>query len=94
MPFWDFVRAIGGAAGYPVKKEDVWVILRALGLVMAYIAEWFVWLLLFSKQYSTITRASISYSCLTRTYSIKKARTRLGYNPKVDIKQGIRKGIN
>lgn len=94
MPFWDFVRAIGEAAGYPVKKEDVWVIPRALGLVMAFIAEWFVWLLSFGKQYSTMTRAGIRYSCLTRTYSIEKARTRLGYNPKVDMKEGIRRGVD
>lgn len=25
-PFWDFTRAVGAAAGYPVKKEDVWTI--------------------------------------------------------------------
>ncbi|KAI4126638.1 MAG: hypothetical protein LQ341_006860, partial [Variospora aurantia] len=39
MPFWDFVRAIGEAAGYPVKKEDVWVIPKSIGLAMALNAE-------------------------------------------------------
>ncbi|KAI4261643.1 MAG: hypothetical protein L6R42_003159 [Xanthoria sp. 1 TBL-2021] len=94
MPFWDFVRAIGEAAGYPVRKKDVWVIPKGLGLAMALIAEWFVWLLSFGKQTSTMNRAGIRYSCLTRTYTIEKARTRLGYNPKVDMKEGIRRGVD
>ncbi|KAL8650811.1 MAG: hypothetical protein Q9210_003609 [Variospora velana] len=94
MPFWDFVRAVGEAAGYAVKKEDVWVIPKCLGLTMALVAEWFVWLLSFGKQNSTTNRAGIRYSCLTRTYSIEKARTRLGYNPKVDMKEGIRRGVD
>ncbi|KAL8857510.1 MAG: hypothetical protein Q9178_006005 [Gyalolechia marmorata] len=93
MPFWDFVRAIGEAAGYPVKKEDVWMIPQSLGLAMALVAEWFIWLLSFGKQTSTMNRAGIRYSCLTRTYSIEKARTRLGYNPRVDMKEGIRRGV-
>lgn len=94
MPFWDFVRAIGEAAGHPVRKEDVWVIPQGLGLAMALIAEWIVWLLSFGKQTSTMNRAGIRYSCLTRTYCIDKARTRLGYNPKVDMKEGIRRSAD
>lgn len=94
MPFWDFVRALGEAAGYPVRKEDVWVIPQGLGLAMALIAEWIVWLLSFGKQTSTMNRAGIRYSCLTRTYSIDKVRTMLGYNPKVDMKEGIRRSAD
>ncbi|KAL8806874.1 MAG: hypothetical protein Q9223_004717 [Gallowayella weberi] len=94
MPFWDFVRAIGDAAGFPVKKEEVWVIPKGLGLAITLIAEWIVWLLSFGRKRSTMNRAGIRYSCLTRTYSIDKARTRLGYNPKVDMKEGIRRGVD
>ena len=94
MPFWDFVRALGEAAGYPVRKEDVRVIPQGLGLAMALIAEWIVWLMSFGKQTSTMNRAGIRYSCLTRTYSIDKARTMLGYNPKVDMKEGIRRSAD
>ncbi|CAO1601053.1 hypothetical protein XANCAGTX0491_004720 [Xanthoria calcicola] len=94
MPFWDFVRALGEAAGYPVRKADVWVIPQGLGLAMALIAEWIVRLLSFGKQTSTMNRAGIRYSCLTRTYSIDKARTVLGYNPKVDMKEGIRRSAD
>ncbi|KAL8962800.1 MAG: hypothetical protein Q9193_000853 [Seirophora villosa] len=93
MPFWDFVRAIGEAAGYGVRKEDVWVIPKSVGLAMALIAEWIVWLLSFGKQNSTMNRAGIRYSCLTRTYSIEKARTRLAYEPVVDMKEGIRRSV-
>ncbi|KAL8967468.1 MAG: hypothetical protein Q9197_005415 [Variospora fuerteventurae] len=94
MPFWDFVRAIGEAAGYPVKKENVWVIPKSIGLAMALNAEWFVWLLSFGRQSATMNRAGIRFSCLTRTYSIEKARTRFGYDPKVDMKEGIRRGVD
>ncbi|KAL9047865.1 MAG: hypothetical protein Q9206_006408, partial [Seirophora lacunosa] len=88
MPFWDFVRAIGEAAGYGVRKEDVWVFPKSVGLAMALIAEWIVWLLSFGKQNSTMNRAGIRYSCLTRTYSIEKARTRLAYESVVGMKEG------
>ncbi|KAG7005453.1 sterol-4-alpha-carboxylate 3-dehydrogenase, decarboxylating [Physcia stellaris] len=56
MPFWDFVRAIGEAAGYPVKRQDIWVIPRSVGLTMAVIAEWVVWLKSLGKEKSTMTR--------------------------------------
>ena len=93
MPFWDFVRAIGEAAGFPVDKKDIWVIPRSVGLKMATIAEWIVWMMSFGKQKSTMTRGGIRYSCLTRTYRIEKAKTMLGYEPSVTIKEGIRRGV-
>ena len=93
MPFWDFVRAIGAAAGFPVDKKDVWVIPRSVGLTMATIAEWVVWAMSLGKQKSTMTRGGIRYSCLTRTYRIEKLKTRLGYKPAVTISEGIKRGV-
>lgn len=93
MPFWDFVRAIGEAAGFPVDKKDIWVIPRSVGLAMATIAEWIVWATSLGKQKSTMTRGGIRYSCLTRTYRVEKAKARLGYEPTVTIKEGIRRGV-
>ena len=93
MPFWDFVRAIGEAAGFPVNKKDIWVIPRSVGLTMATIAEWIVWTMSLGKQKSTMTRGGIRYSCLTRTYRIEKAKARLGYKPAVTIREGIKRGV-
>lgn len=94
MPFWDFVRAIGDAAGFPVDRKDVWVIPKQVGLALATIVEWIVWAISFGMQTSTMTRGGIRYSCLTRTYRIDKARARLGYTPTVDMKEGIRRGVD
>ncbi|KAL8932379.1 MAG: hypothetical protein Q9211_006346 [Gyalolechia sp. 1 TL-2023] len=94
MPFWDFVRATGEAAGFPVKKQDVWIMPQSVGLAIAFITEWMVWLRSLGKRKSTLNRAGIRYSCLTRTYSIDKAKARLGYHPKVDMSEGIRRAAN
>jgi sterol-4alpha-carboxylate 3-dehydrogenase (decarboxylating) len=94
MPFWDFVRAIGDAAGFPVDGKDVWVIPKHLGLTLATIVEWIVWTMSFGMETSTMTRGGIRYSCLTRTYRIDKARARLGYKPTVDMNEGIRRGVD
>ena len=93
MPFWGFVRAIGEEAGFPVKQEDVWVVPKIVGLIVAWIVEWTVWALSLGKQRSRTTRQGVRYSCLTRTYRIDKAKERLGYNPTVDLKEGIRRGV-
>lgn len=89
VPFWDFARAIGAAAGYPTKPEDVRVIPRVVGLAMAIIAEWFVWVISLGQRKSTITRSGIRYSSMTRTFCVDKAKKRLGYKPLVSMKEGI-----
>ncbi|KAI4152833.1 MAG: hypothetical protein L6R39_001728 [Caloplaca ligustica] len=93
MPIWDFVRAIGQAAGHPVNRRDVWVLPKKVGLAIALIVDWVVWLLSLGKQRSTMNRAGIRYSCLTRTYRIDKAKERLGYKPSVSIEEGIWRGV-
>ena len=93
MPFWEFVRAIGEEAGFPVSQKDVWVVPKIVGLAIAWIVEWTVWTMSLGKQRSTTTRQGIRYSCLTRTYRIDKAKERLGYNPTVDMKEGISRAV-
>ena len=94
MPFWDFVRAIGEAAGFSVNRKNVWVILKGVGLALAMVVEWIVWATSFGKQKSTMTRGGIRYSCLTRTYRIDKAREGLGYSQTVTIHEGIKRGVD
>ena len=94
IPFRYFVRAIGSAAGHPVKPQDVWVIPKSVGLSMALIAEWIIWISSLGKSRSTMTRSGIRYSCLTRTYCIDKAKTRLGYKPRVSMEDGIKRGVD
>ncbi|KAE8445259.1 hypothetical protein EG329_013631 [Mollisiaceae sp. DMI_Dod_QoI] len=91
IPFWDFARAIGDAAGYPTKIEEVRALPKFVGLTMAVIAEWWVWITSFGRQKSRMNRVAIRYSCMTRTYRIEKAKRILGYRPRVSLKEAIRR---
>ena len=93
VPFWDFARAIGAEAGFPVKKESVWVIPKSLGYALGTVAEYVVWATSFGAKQATFNRASIRFTCMTRTYKIEKARERLGYEPQMGMQEGIRRGV-
>ncbi|MCJ1289620.1 hypothetical protein MMC34_001153 [Xylographa carneopallida] len=94
MPFWDFARAIGAAAGHPVKKEDVWVIPKRLGYAIGAIAEWVVWATTFGTKNSTFTRSTIRFACMTRTFCIDKARNGLNYRVNVSLQEGIKRAVD
>ena len=94
IPFWDFCRALGTAAGYPTKKEEIKVIPRIVGLAMATIAEWLVWMTSFGRKRSSMTRNGIKYSTMTRTFRIDKAKKRLKYKPLVSMNEEIKRAGN
>ncbi|KAJ8059530.1 hypothetical protein OCU04_011188 [Sclerotinia nivalis] len=56
IPFWEFARAIGDAAGHPTREEDVKSIPKIVGLFMAIVAEWMVWILSFGRKKSRVNR--------------------------------------
>lgn len=91
IPFWDFARAIGAAAGHPTKKEEIKVIPKLMGLIMATIAEWVVWATSFGRRKARMNVVGIRYSCMTRTYRIDKAKKALGYRPLVSLKEAIQR---
>ncbi|KAI9814560.1 MAG: hypothetical protein M1827_003115 [Pycnora praestabilis] len=91
IPFWEFARSLGAAAGYPTKPEEIRSIPRVVGLAMAAIAEWMVWITSLGKRKSAMTRQSIRYSSMTRTFRIDKAKRRLGYRPLVSMEEAIRR---
>ena len=91
IPFWDFSRAIGDAAGHPTRKEDVRSIPKIVGLALAFVAERVVWTTPFGHRRSTMNRTGIRYSCLTRTYRIDKAKRILGYKPRMSLREGIQR---
>jgi sterol-4alpha-carboxylate 3-dehydrogenase (decarboxylating) len=91
VPFWDFARAIGDAAGYPTRREHVRSIPKIVGLAMAAIAEWVVWITSFGRRKSRLNRLGVRYSCMTRTYRIDKAKRVLGYKPRVSLQEAIRR---
>lgn len=89
VPFWDFARGIGAAAGYPTKREDVRTIPRMLGLVMAAIAEWWVWASSLGRRSSGMSRKGIKYSTMTRTFRIDKAKRVLKYKALVSMDEAV-----
>ena len=91
MPFWDFARSLGAAAGYPTKKEDVRVIPRMIALAIVAIAEWVIWILSLGQRKSSLTLMGIKFSMMNRTFCIDKAKKRLNYKPQVDMAEGIRR---
>ena len=93
MPFWNFARALGAAAGYPTR-EGIRIIPRTVGLALAAIIEWLVWLTSFGRSKPTMTRQGIRFSTLTRTFRIDKAKKRLQYKPLVGMSEGIRRAGN
>lgn len=91
VPFWDFARSLGAAAGYATRKEDIRVIPKSLGLFLVSIAEWLVWLASFGRRRSIMTRKKVKYSTLTRTFRIDKAKRILSYRPRVDMATAVRR---
>jgi sterol-4alpha-carboxylate 3-dehydrogenase (decarboxylating) len=93
-PFWEFVRTVGATAGYPTKKEDIWVVPSWLFYTMAVVAEWGVWAVSFGQKESHLNRQMVKYLTMTRTFDITKAKKRLGYRAQVSVEEGIRRAVD
>jgi sterol-4alpha-carboxylate 3-dehydrogenase (decarboxylating) len=93
-PFWDFIRTVGATAGYPVKKEEIWVVPSWLFYTMAVLAEWGVWAVSFGQKESHLNRQMVKYLTMTRTFDITKAKKRLGYRAQVSVAEGIKRAVD
>ncbi|KAL8924175.1 MAG: hypothetical protein Q9172_002797 [Xanthocarpia lactea] len=92
--FWDFPHAIWKAAGHAIKQDDVWKVPTPLALLIADILEWLFRVFTFgTKRPQQLGRQQVEYLCLTHTYSIDKAREKLGYNPESDFDDGVHKAV-
>lgn len=91
IPFWEFARSIGAAAGHPTPEKDIVRIPKTVAIIMAVITEWIVWAISFGSRKSRMNVVGIRYSCMTRTYRIDKAKERLGYKPRVSLQEAIQR---
>jgi sterol-4alpha-carboxylate 3-dehydrogenase (decarboxylating) len=89
--FWDFARAVWKAAGNDKGTDHVWVIGKDVGLVLATIVEWAVWVL---RKDTPFKRRIVRYSSMTRYYDCSKAKRRLGYRPIVSLQDGIQRSVS
>lgn len=91
LPFWDFARGLGKAAGHEVKESQIVMIPQWLGHPLGLLAEWIVWITSLGKRTATFNRNTLKFSCIARTFDISKAKARLGYDPRswVDMEQAF-----
>lgn len=91
-PFWEVARFVSTAAGYPVQEKDVWKV--PLGLVLFFMAAW-EWIYWFATLGGAppVTRRMVKYTTQMRVFDIKKARERIGFNPRVSMEDGLRRGV-
>ncbi|KAF8134019.1 3-beta hydroxysteroid dehydrogenase/isomerase family-domain-containing protein [Boletus edulis] len=94
--FWDFMRMIWLALDPPTEEgrkraqRTPWVIPKAFGMVLGYLAE--TWAGLIGKE-AGFTRYRVGYSCAMRYHNIEKARRVLGYEPEVGLEEGVRRMV-
>lgn len=93
--FWGFPHAIWKAAGAEAPTPEKIIVLPTwLALLMAGLLELLFWFFTFGmKRPGIMGRQQVEYSCFTHTYSIDKARERLGYAPVANFEEGIRKAV-
>jgi sterol-4alpha-carboxylate 3-dehydrogenase (decarboxylating) len=90
--FWDFTRQIAAAGGYPVKQEEIVVVPVWVALLIGWISEWIVWMMSRGTRQPNMTVEGIRYSTIHRTLNVEKAKRVLGYKPRVELDEGIRRG--
>jgi len=89
--FWDFARMLWSAAGDTTTPEQVWIISKGMGLPLATCIEWGFWLA--GGWTPNLTRQKVQYSCMTRYYSIDKAKRRLGYKPRWGMEEAVERTV-
>ena len=91
MYFWDFTRTAWKECGDTTTPAQVWTIPKDFGLFIATLFEYIFWI--FQLGVPNLTRQKVKYSCMTRYYSIEKAKRRLGYRPVVGVTEGLKRGV-
>ncbi|PYI12778.1 C-3 sterol dehydrogenase/C-4 decarboxylase family protein [Aspergillus violaceofuscus CBS 115571] len=91
--FWDFQREVSRLVGKPVRKEDVVVIPKWVGLTIGFVNEWVAWVVSRGTRKANMTREGIRFSTLVRTLNGGKARRVLGYRPRVGVREGLERSV-
>ncbi|OWP05231.1 hypothetical protein B2J93_7973 [Marssonina coronariae] len=77
-----FFRKYWALAGDERPLNTVWYIPPPMVLILAHMAEWFVWATTWGKlRPQDLILERMEFILYTRTYSVKKARERLGFVP-------------
>ncbi|RUS29130.1 3-beta hydroxysteroid dehydrogenase/isomerase family-domain-containing protein [Jimgerdemannia flammicorona] len=93
IPFWDIAMRVWKEVGYHIPKSRKIVLPYALAVVIAYISETiYETKALFidrSKLKEGLSRGRIKQVISSRYFNIDKAKSILGYEPRVGLEEGI-----
>jgi sterol-4alpha-carboxylate 3-dehydrogenase (decarboxylating) len=93
--FWGFARTIWRLAGDEQVDKPPTKIPQSVALGLASILEFAFWLFtLGRKRPQALGRQQVEYACFTHTYSIKKAREKLGFVPKQNFDVVIKETVD
>lgn len=93
LKFYDFARKIWVMAGDRSEKKDIRVVSTHLVLSTVGITEWLYFIFTLGRKKPDVTRKDVVALDKGTWFSIEKARQRLGYEPQVDVDEGIRRGV-
>jgi sterol-4alpha-carboxylate 3-dehydrogenase (decarboxylating) len=92
MQPWHFFRLFWIEMGDTTPLSKVWIVPSWLALLMSEVAEWWTWVFSFGRfRPKVLIKERIEFLLYTRTYSISKARERLGYQPMLSMSEAVRR---
>ncbi|KAF2657552.1 NAD(P)-binding protein [Lophiostoma macrostomum CBS 122681] len=93
-PWWDFQRKVFAAAGQPADMTKVKTMSFSLLIGAAWIYEWIHWVMVLGRERATFSVVNMKYlRDGNPRLSLEKAKERLGYVPKVDMDEGIKRAV-
>lgn len=94
IPFWDIVIRTSNLLGRPLSHDQIFSIPPAVGILIAFLVEWLVWILTLAHWNSKMTREGVRYTYLNHTMDISKAKERLQYAPRWSIQEGLERSAD
>ncbi len=94
-PPWTFFRMIWEAAGDKTPLSSVYMLPPWLVFFMIFVAEWWTWIFSLGRHRpKLLVKERMDFILYTRTYSIKKARERLGFTPWMDQRTAVQQSVD
>lgn len=91
MYFWDFAHSLWRLLDRPIEPQDVWALPEAALSVIGGLLEGVYSLM---GKTPRLTRKAVRYSCMTRYYSCRKAKDRLGYEAVIGMEEAIARTVS
>ena len=93
-PFWTFMRRIWSHSTSTTDTTQIHIVPAWIVLVIAAIVEWaYIILTIGSKHPVSFNRQILRFTCKSQTFSIEKAKQRLGYAPIDDRNDQLRAAV-